>query len=205
MTDTLEPPDEHLVSLSKDGNLAAFNSLVDRYQALVFTLCYRLIGERTAAEDAAQEAFLSAYRALHQFKGGSFRSWLLRIAANAARDELRRRMRRIPARSLAAETDDDHAIDPPDPGADPAAALDDRSLGPALEAALRSLPPDQREVILLADVHGFQYEEIAAATGVAMGTVKSRLFRARERLRRALEHRPELFTRSGRLHDRGER
>lgn len=205
MADMLEPPDEHLVSLSKDGNLAAFNSLVDRYQSIVFSLCYRLIGERTAAEDAAQETFLSAFRALHQFSGGSFRGWLLRIATNCARDELRRRMRRIPARSLAAETDDDHAIEPPDPGADPAAALDDRTLGPALEAALRSLPPDQREVVLLADVHGLQYEEIVAITGVTMGTVKSRLFRARERLRRALQRRPELFTRSGRLHDRGER
>jgi len=205
MADMLEPPDEHLVSLSKDGNLAAFNSLVDRYQSIVFSLCYRLIGERTAAEDAAQETFLSAFRALHQFSGGSFRGWLLRIATNCARDELRRRMRRIPARSLAAETDDDLAIDPPAPGADPALALDDRTLGPALEAALRSLPPDQREVVLLADVHGLQYEEIVAITGVTMGTVKSRLFRARERLRRALERRPELFTRSGRLHDRGER
>ncbi|PFG73941.1 RNA polymerase sigma factor [Tepidiforma thermophila] len=204
MADMLEPPDEHLVSLSKDGNLAAFNSLVDRYQSIVFSLCYRLIGERTAAEDAAQETFLSAFRALHQFSGGSFRGWLLRIATNCARDELRRRMRRIPARSLAAETDDDLAIDPPAPGADPALALDDRTLGPALEAALRSLPPDQREVVLLADVHGLQYEEIVAITGVTMGTVKSRLFRARERLRRALQRRPELFTRSGRLHDRGE-
>lgn len=204
MTDTLEPPDEHLVSLSKNGNLDAFNSLVDRYQSLVFTLCYRQLGERTAAEDAAQETFLSAYRAIDQFRGGSFRSWLLRIALNHARDELRRRMRRIPARSLAAAEPDDPAIDPPDPASDPAAALDDRTLAPALERALRDLPADQREVILLADVHGLPYEEIAAITGVAVGTVKSRLSRGRERLRASLLARGERFGRSQRPNDRGE-
>lgn len=204
MTDTLEPPDEHLVSLSKDGNLDAFNSLVDRYQSLVFSVCYRQLGERTAAEDAAQEAFLAAYRALDQFKGGSFRSWLLRIALNQSRDELRRRMRRVPSRPFEASDPGEPAIDPPDPAADPAAALDARSLSDALERALAQLPADQRAVVLLADVHGLQYDEIVAATGVSIGTVKSRLSRGRERLRQLLARHPELFPRSGRLHDRGD-
>ncbi len=205
MPDMLEPPDEHLVSLSKDGNLDAFNSLVDRYQSLVFTLCYRQLGERTAAEDAAQETFLSAYRALPQFQGGSFRSWLLRIALNHCRDELRRRLRRVPTRPFDTGRPDDVAIEPQDPAADPAAAFEARALGPALERALAGLPPDQREVILLADVHGLQYEEIAAATGVSLGTVKSRLSRGRDRLRRILARHPELFPRSGRLPDGGDR
>jgi RNA polymerase sigma-70 factor (ECF subfamily) len=198
MTDTLEPPDEHLVSLSKNGSLDAFNSLVDRYQSLVFTLCYRLIGERTAAEDAAQETFIAAYRGISHFKGGNFRAWLLRIATNQARDELRRRQRRLHAHSLVRDDDQDD-IDPPDPVADPASTLDDRTLAPVIELALQALPLDQRQVLLLADVLGFQYEEIVTITGASMGTVKSRLFRARERMRATLSRHPELFPRSGRF------
>lgn len=204
MTDTLEPPDEHLVSLTKNGSLDAFNSLVDRYQALVFTLCYRQLGERTAAEDAAQETFLSAYRAIAQFRGGSFRGWLLRIALNHARDELRRRRRRLPTRSLTADDADESSIEPPDPTADPATALHDRTLAPALERALRELPQNQRDVVLLADVHGLPYDEIAAITGVALGTVKSRLSRGRERLRAILLARGERFPHPQRHNDRGQ-
>lgn len=204
MTDTLEPPDEHLVSLSKNGSLDAFNSLVERYQSLVFSLCYRLLGDRAAAEDAAQETFLSAYRALAQFRGGSFRSWLLRIATNEARDELRRRGRRIAPRSLSDSDDDHEPYDPPDPGADPAELVAAGIVDTVLLEALAALPFEQRQVLLLADVHGFQYEEIVAITGAGMGTVKSRLFRARERMRAALARHPELFRRSARQEDRGE-
>src|SRR4029079_2922722 len=87
-------PDERLVLLAKDGNLEAFNSLVDRYQGAVYSLCARILGNRAAAEDAAQEAFINAFRSLRRFEGGNFRSWLLRIAANESKDELRRPKRR---------------------------------------------------------------------------------------------------------------
>ncbi len=203
MADTLEPTDEHLVSLSKNGSLDAFNSLVERYQSLVFSLCFRLIGDRAAAEDAAQEAFISAYRALPQFRGGSFRSWLLRIATNEARDEIRRRGRRISARSFSGDDDHDEAIEPPDPSADPADQVAAGIVDAAILEALATLPFEQRQVLLLADVHGFQYEEIVAITGAGMGTVKSRLFRARERMRAALSRHPELSRRPGRHDERG--
>jgi len=100
MSAEVELTDERLVSLSKDGNLAAFNSLVHRYESQVYTLCLRLLGSHQAAEDAAQEAFLSAYRALPTFSGTNFRSWLFRIAANQSKDEWRRRKRKDRASSL---------------------------------------------------------------------------------------------------------
>ena len=100
MTTASEQDDKSLVSLSKDGDLAAFNSLVDRYERDIYNLCYRILGDRQAAEDAAQESFLSAYRSLARFAGGNVRSWLLRIAANQSKDELRRRKRKDRAASL---------------------------------------------------------------------------------------------------------
>ena len=112
-----EPTDERLVLLAKDGDLEAFNSLVDRYQGAVYTLCLRLLGNREAAEDATQETFLSAYRALDRFQGGSFRNWLLRIAANESKDELRRRKRKDANASLNEMLDrEDGPIEIPDTG-----------------------------------------------------------------------------------------
>jgi len=201
MTDALEPADEHLVSLSKDGSLHAFNSLVERYQGPVFNLCARLIGDRGAAEDAAQEAFLSAYRSLSRVEGGSFRSWLFRIAANECKDELRRRSRR-PSESLANHgIDDDHPFDAPDPSEGAPEYLERIAVGEGIQSALMSLQFEQRQAIVLSDVHGYHYEEIARITGTNVGTVKSRIHRGRERLRGILLERPELFGRRGRSDD----
>lgn len=205
MTNPPEPTDEHLVSLSKDGNLDAFNRLVDRYQSAVYSLCFRLLGERTAAEDAAQETFLAAYRAITRFQEGSFRSWLFRIAANQARDELRRRGRRPRTEPLTPRDDPEPpAFDPPDPSPGPAEALDHAALSAGLEHALLQLPFDQRQAVLLADLHGFAYDEIAAMTGTSLGTVKSRIFRGRERLRAIIARNPELFGRIQRPDQRGD-
>jgi RNA polymerase sigma-70 factor (ECF subfamily) len=193
MPDALEPADEHLVSLSKDGNLHAFNSLVERYQGAVFNLCLRLIGEKGAAEDATQEAFLSAYKSISRFEGGSFRSWLFRIAANESKDELRRRSRR-PAESLHSRfEDDDTPFDVPDSSESAADYLERMAVGQSISAAMLSLPFEQREAILLSDLHGYHYEEIAEMTGSNVGTVKSRIHRGRERLRTLLQQQPELF------------
>lgn len=199
MTDALETADEHLVSLSKDGNIAAFNSLVERYQGAVYNLCVRLVGDRGAAEDATQEAFLSAYRSLGRFEGGSFRSWLFRIAANECKDELRRRSRR-PAESFTTRDDDDGpALEIADPGEGAAEIVERLALGESIQRALLLLPFDQRQVIVLSDVHGYHYEEIARITGSNVGTVKSRIHRGRERLRVLLLEEPELFGRTRRL------
>lgn len=198
MTDALEPVDEHLVSLSKDGNLHAFNSLVERYQGPVFNLCVRLIGDRGAAEDATQEAFLSAYRSISRFEGGSFRSWVFRIAANECKDELRRRSRR-PAEFLPHHaSEDDHPFDAPDPAETAPEYLERMDVAEGIQQALMLLHFDQRQAVVLSDVHGYHYEEIARMTGANVGTVKSRIHRGRERLRALLLERPELFGRHGR-------
>src|SRR5688572_29757250 len=95
-----DPPDERLIARAREGDLAAFNTLVDRYQDPLFNLCVRLTGDRQAAEDATQEAFISAYRSLPRFAGGNFRSWLLRVGANECKDGRRRRRRKDVACSL---------------------------------------------------------------------------------------------------------
>jgi len=201
MTEALEPKDEHLVSLSKDGNLNAFNRLVERHQAAVYNLCFRLIGDRGAAEDATQEAFLSAFKAISRFDGGSFRSWIFRIAVNETKDELRRRSRR-PADSLSLPgPEGEFELDLPDPAESQDARAERLALVSGLEAALLELPLDQREAVVLSDVHGYHYEEIARMTGANVGTVKSRIHRGRERLRALISKQPELFGRRERLDD----
>jgi RNA polymerase sigma-70 factor (ECF subfamily) len=189
-----EPLDGQLVLLAKDGSLDAFNSLVDRYQGAVYSLCYRLLGQREAAEDAAQEAFLSAFRALGRFEGGNFRSWILRIAANQSKDELRRRSRKDPRLSLDDGGEDgDEAVEVADSGPGAQQLLERAELGQALERLLQELSFEQRQAILLVDVYDFQYDEVAELTATSVGTIKSRIHRGRERLRHLVTERRELF------------
>jgi RNA polymerase sigma-70 factor (ECF subfamily) len=189
-----EDPDEQLVSLSKDGNIDAFNSLVQRYEAPVYNLCYRLLGHRQAAEDATQEAFLSAYRSIARFSGGSFRSWVFRIAANESKDELRRRGRKDLATSLDGNSSgDDRTLDVPDEAVSVESSAETLELGALLQEALNSLPFDQRQAIVMVDYFGFRYEEAAQTLGASVGTIKSRIHRGRERLRDYIRQHPELF------------
>lgn len=194
-----EAPDEQLVLLSKDGDIAAFNSLVERYQRHVFNLCYRLLGQREAAEDATQETFLSAYRAISTLAGGSVRSWLLRIAANQSKDELRRRGRKDQAGSLDQIFDNlGVPIEIPDGARQPEEIAMNHQVSQTLQLALQRLPLEQREAILLADVHGYRYDDIATMTGASEGTVKSRIHRGRARLREILSPAGELLEPSDR-------
>jgi RNA polymerase sigma-70 factor (ECF subfamily) len=179
-------PEEQLIEQSRGGDLSAFNVLVERYQRSVFNLSLRMLGAEQPAEDATQEAFLAAYRSLKSFRGGSFRSWLMRIATNACYDEMRRRKSR-PASSLdAAAGDDERAYDVADPDASLEGRAEQIGLRDALIRALDALPADQRLVIVLCDVQGLDYAEIAAVTGASLGTVKSRINRARGKLREIL-------------------
>lgn len=205
MADPFDPPDERLVSLSKDGSLDAFNSLVERHQTAVYNLCLRLLGQSQAAEDAAQEAFLSAFRALHGFAGGSFRSWLLRIAANESKDELRRRRRKDASASLSLMYDNTELpLEPPDaaPGAE--LLYERKEAAAAIQIALLELPFDQRQAVILCDLQGLPYDEVARITRSSLGTVKSRIHRGRGRLRKVVLKNPELFGATRRL-DGGER
>lgn len=190
------PPDDivdALVARARQGDLQAFNSLVARFQDGVYGLTLRMLGSSQPAEDATQEAFIRAWQRIETFRGGSFRSWLFTIAANQARDELRRRGRR-PAQSLDQARDDpDRAdLDPSGDEPSPEAEAERKEMRAALEAALRTLPDDWREVVVLADIHGMDYREVAEATGLQLGTVKSRLSRARARLREVIRDSREL-------------
>lgn len=188
-----------LVRNAQSGDLESFNRLVLAHQDQVYSLAYRFMGQQAAAEDAAQEAFIRAFRAIRTFRGEHFRAWLLSITANACRDELRRQRRR-PTRSLDAPISDDDAstLDPPDPGATPESMALNAELRGALERALLQLPEEWRLIVVLADVHGLSYDEVATAAALPLGTVKSRLSRARGRLRDILIATGELVPHSGR-------
>ncbi|MQA00436.1 MAG: sigma-70 family RNA polymerase sigma factor [Dehalococcoidia bacterium] len=199
----VDPAVDDLVRRAQASDLAAFNTLVIRHQDAVYSLALRMLGTREAAEDAAQEAFIRAYRRLETYRGGSFRSWLFSIVANLARDELRRRARRPQVSLDAARDDPDRAdLDPPDTEPLPEARVEQGELRATLEAALGQLPDDWREIVVLSDVHGLAYDEIAHVTGLPLGTVKSRLSRARGRLRDALRASRELPGAAGRQEDR---
>jgi RNA polymerase sigma-70 factor (ECF subfamily) len=181
--------EQRLVSDAQRGDLESFNQLVRLYEGRVYTLCYRMLGDSESAADAAQDAFLSAYRNLRSFRGGSFRSWMLRIATNTCYDALRARKRR-PTTSLDAALDSDDeatSFDPPDLGEAPLDSALRHELGAAIRRGLQLLPADQRAVLILSDIQGLAYEEIAEATGANLGTVKSRLSRGRARLRDILK------------------
>ncbi len=182
-----------LVQRAQGGEIAAFNTLVIRHQNAAYSLAMRFLRSREAAEDVTQEAFVRAWRAIDTFRGDRFRSWLLRIVANAARDELRRRKRR-PQRSLDETWDDPDmaSIDPVEPGLGPQERAEQTELRGVLERALAELPEEWRMVVLLSDVHGMSYEEVADAVDAPLGTVKSRLSRARARLRQLLIESGEL-------------
>jgi RNA polymerase sigma-70 factor (ECF subfamily) len=189
-----------LIHDAKCGDVNAFNTLVLHYQTQAYNVAYRIMGERDSAADATQEAFISAYRALRRFRGGSFRAWLLRIVTNACYDELRRRKRR-PQASLDALYVEDESPNSPLVGQSegPESYTQRMELQRALEHCIRALPDDQRVAAVLSDVEGLSYDEIAAVTGTALGTVKSRLSRARARLRDCLLNFGELVPSAYRL------
>jgi RNA polymerase sigma-70 factor (ECF subfamily) len=172
-----------LVRRARDGDLDAFNALVETHQRAVYNLCLRMVGSPAAAEDGTQDAFLSAYRHIGSFRGSNFRPWLMRIAANACTDELRRRHRR-PAASLDAPVSgSDEPLDVPDTAAGPEALALRAEQQEAVQGALAKLPADQRLAVVLCDMQGFAYEEIAETMRCSIGTVKSRIARGREKLR----------------------
>jgi RNA polymerase sigma-70 factor (ECF subfamily) len=189
-----------LIQDAQRGSVEAFNTLILHYQTNAFNLAYRLIGESDAAADATQEAFIAAYNHLSQFRGGSFKSWLMRIVTNTCYDEMRRRKRR-PALSL--DDDADHAelqlVSHTD---NPETLTQQNALNRAIQDCLDGLPDDQRLVTVLCDVQGYDYQEIATIARVSLGTVKSRISRARQRLRDCLQGAGELLPAAYRLNQR---
>lgn len=174
--------EQALVALSKEGDLKAFNQLVELHQGQVYNLAYRMLGSPAPAEDVAQETFISAFQHLASYRGGSFKSWLLRIATNGCYDHLRS-VKRQRSSSLDSMMEEDPSWEPASKRESPEECTLRGELSRSIRAALDILPPDQRAVLILSDIHGLAYEEVAQATGASLGTVKSRLSRARAHLR----------------------
>ncbi len=178
------------IAEAQQGDLAAFNRLVTLYQDRVFNTAFRIMGGYDEAEDAAQTAFISAYRNIQSFRGGSFKAWLMRVVINACYDELRK-SKRQPLVSIDDDSRED-STDPverglSDPSPTPQEISEIRELNQAVQHCLQDLPPDFRTVAVLADVEELDYEEISRITGNPLGTVKSRLARARQKLRGCLQ------------------
>ena len=198
----VEVADDELVALAQAGDIQAFNRLVGRHQRLMYNIAYRVLGNADRAADATQDAFVSAFRHLSHYRGGSFRAWMGRIVKNQCYDLLRYEKRR-PATSLDAllVASDDPPLDLQQQRSPrPEATLMQGEVAEWLQAVIMQLPHDQRMTLVMADVHGYSYEEIAEATKVELGTVKSRLFRARRRVREALQENAELLPHKYRLH-----
>ena len=193
-----------LIQEAQQGDLDSFNRLVLAYQDQVYHQAYRVIGEPEAAADAAQEAFISAYNHLNSYRGGSFRAWLLRIVTNSCYDELRRRQRR-PTSPLEPLDDAGEEIESPgwmvDPSDGPEDQIERAEIRQAIQHCLEGLAVEFRTVVVLVDVQGMDYVEAAQALGKPLGTVKSRLARARVRLQDCLKGFGELLTTAVRLTD----
>jgi RNA polymerase sigma-70 factor, ECF subfamily len=187
----MQPDESDLVERSKGKDLSAFNQIVERYQSHVFNLAARILGDRAAAEDVAQETFISAFRAIDGFRGGSLRGWLLRIASNRSYDSIRSTKRR--SENSLDESLENPSFQPAAKDPSPEQMALQGELRDEIQSAVLSLPPDQRAVVVMIDVQGLSYDEASEATGASLGTVKSRLSRARAAVRGHLLDRSELL------------
>jgi RNA polymerase sigma-70 factor, ECF subfamily len=176
-----------LIGRAQRGDLDAFNILVERYQRRVYGLCFRMLGDVASAEDATQDAVFSAWRSIRRFQGGSLIAWLLRIASNRCYDILRARSRRT---FISLDLDGGDDTSGPLQIADQRETPEEHALRAEIarevEQLLRTLPPDYCLVLTLCDIDGYSYQEIVNITGWPLGTVKSRLNRARAQLRGTL-------------------
>jgi RNA polymerase sigma-70 factor (ECF subfamily) len=192
-----EYDEQALIAAAQQGSLPAFNKIILHYQSLTYNVAYRIMGESDGASDATQDAFVKAYQRINQYRGGSFKAWLLRIVTNTCYDALRARKRR-PTVSLENEIEGEESDPDYDPrlidtAERPEAFVMRKELAGVLQVAIGQLPADQRTALILSDVEGMDYQEIADAMGTALGTVKSRLSRARAKMRDLLLAHGELL------------
>jgi len=182
--------DAELVSKAKSGDREAFGALVEGHQAMVYSLAFRMVGNPEDAADLTQEAFLSAWRALGGFDGRSaFGTWLYRLTSNACIDFLRRESRRGALSMTRAGEDGEEQLEVPDDRYAPERMLARQEARQALERGLRRLSPEHRQILLLRELEGLSYAEIARRLRLEEGTVKSRIARARLALRRFMGER----------------
>lgn len=181
------------IANAQGGDLNAFNQLVINYQSLAYSVAMRTLQDEAAASDVVQDSFIKAYRAIQGFQGGSFKSWLMRIVVNTCYDLLRTRQRRTIDSLDSMVEESEHNEYLIDHSESPQTYVERMELNELIELAIQSLPEEQRLVMALCDIHGHAYEEIADMTGLPMGTVKSRINRARGKVRDFLLQRSELL------------
>lgn len=178
-----------LIKTAQRGDVDAFNMLVLKYQDMLYRIAWRILHDETAADDATQNAMIQAFRNIRSFRGGSFKSWLARVTVNASYDELRR-WKRQSAFSLEQFNNEGDEIESPlwirDFSAGPEELVETSEMRDAIQHCLKGLVPDYRAVVVLVDIEGLSYEEAAQAARIPVGTVKSRLARARMQIRKAL-------------------
>ncbi len=194
--------EDQAIALAREGDLDAFNHLVLRYQDLAFNAAYRIMGNYPAAEDATQEAVISMCRKLNSYRGGSFKSWFLRIVTNACYDELRRQKRR-PTVPLEPENPEGELIESPawleDPSGNLEEGMSEQQIEEAIQCCLQQLDAKFRSVLVLVDISGQDYDTVAQAVNCPVGTVKSRLARARAKMQSCLRGFGELLPAKYRL------
>lgn len=188
---TIMVDEQELIQAAVQGDIDAFNQLVLKYQDMVFNQARWLMKEQEAAEDMAQDAFIRAFQNLKSYRGGSFRSWLARIVTNLCLDELRR-LKRRPTIPLMPSDADGEEMDSPSWIADTKMSVEETVENIELDSALRhlveELPVEYRTALVMVDILEFDYAEAAKSMGIPIGTLKSRLVRARLRLRNKLEN-----------------
>jgi len=181
--------EEALVMAASNGDLDAFNQLALTYQDLAYQHAYSMLGDQASADDVTQDSFIKAFQGLNGFRGGSFRSWLLRIVTNSAYDILRRSQRR-PTQPLFPADDDGDELDSAPWLADPNASVQEnvehKELSEEVRGLMEQLPEVYRNVLILIDLYQFDYIEAAETLGIPVGTVKSRLARARLQMKEKL-------------------
>lgn len=198
----MQPADDILINRSKNGDLEAFELLVKRYENKVYTVAYRFLGNHADASDLAQEAFLRLYQSLPGFRGESgFMTWMYRITANVCRDELRRRQKHQVISLDAEDVNNQNNNIAQLPGRDPTPeeALEKKEFNDFIQECLLSLSEEHRLVLIMREIQDMSYEEIAEVLKCSLGTVKSRLNRARMAFREKYNARRELYGQNARL------
>lgn len=191
-----------LIVAAQRGDLESFNLLILRYQNLLFGIALRLLNDEDAAADAVQEALISAFRRFDTFRGDSLRSWLARVVVNACYDEMRKKRRQhsVPLEQFNSDGEEiETSYWLVDPEADPERQFESFELESAIQSSLDKLAPIYRLMLVLVDIEGLSYEEAALAAHVPVGTVKSRLARARLQMQKSLQGVGELLPASYRV------
>jgi len=181
--DPIEDQDERLIFAAARGDLDSFNQLVTRHERSVLNLCWRMLGTLPEAEDASQDTFIKAWTNAKSFKGGAVRPWLLRIATNTCYDVLRSKGRKPTGSLDALEFESEPGWSTQSDPVDPVRFAETGDLSRMLETALAQIPDEQRLAVTLCDIQGLQLAEAAEVMEISLGTVKSRLFRGRAKLR----------------------